>query len=191
MNKDTGNDTRNNKIDIDEYKSQFIDFVDEYNSVQMATVDKDGMPEASYAPFVKLDNEYYVYLSELSKHTGNLIDNGKVSLLIIENEQDAKHLFARKRVTYRASSMEIGRGSDEFASIMKNFEDKFGKFMLMLSNLKDFHLFKIRPDKGNFVAGFARAFYLEGENLDQLRHVNDVGHAAADKKTEKMMEAEV
>jgi len=197
MSKETANDTtvndttRNNKVDIAEFTNQFIDFIDAFDSLQLATVDRDGMPEASYAPYVKLGNDYYIYVSELSKHTGNLLDNGKVSLLLIESEQDAKHLFARKRVTYRASSLEVGRGSDDFNAIMKLFEEKFGKFMAMLINLNDFHLFRIRPDSGNFVAGFARAFHLEGENLDQLRHVNDVGHAAADKKTEKMMEAEV
>jgi len=191
MSKEITDKTNNKKIDVNEFRNQFMDFVDEFDTVQLATVDEHGMPEASYAPYVKVGNEYYVYLSELSKHTGNLLDNGKVSLLIIENENEAKHLFARKRVTYRATSLEIDRGSDDFYTIMKCFEEKFGKFISMLINLNDFHLFKIRPEGGNFVAGFARAFYLEGENMDQLRHVNDVGHAAADKKTEKMMEAEV
>lgn len=182
--------TEKNNVDLEEFTKLFHDFSNDFKSIQLATVGSDGFPESSYAPFLKSENDFYVYVSELSKHTGNMMDNGKVSLLMIEHETQAKHLFARKRITYRATAVEVVRDSEEFSSRMQEFEKKFGKFMGMLRNLHDFHLFRLKPEKGNFVAGFARAFHLEGSNLDQLRHVNDVGHTAANKETEKQMEVQ-
>ena len=44
---------------------------------------------ASYAAYVERDGDYYVYLSERALHTCNLLDNGRVSVLFIENEGGA------------------------------------------------------------------------------------------------------
>jgi len=178
-------------IDLEEHTKMFHDFSVEYQSLQLATVDSEGFPEASYAAFLRSGDDFYVYVSELSKHTANLLDNGKVSLLMIEDENKAKLLFARKRITYRATAVHVNRDTEEFNDRMQEFESKFGSFMGMMRKLNDFHLFRIKPISGGFVAGFARAFYLEGNKLDQLRHVNDVGHSAVDKKTEKQMEEQI
>ncbi len=179
------------KLDINEYTKMFQAFSTEYKSLQMATIDSEGFPDATYATFLKSGNDFYVYVSELSKHTANLMNNGKVSLLMIEDESRAKLLFARKRITYRATAVHIKRDTEEFNDRMQDFEEKFGSFMGMMRKLQDFHLFRIKPSSGSFVAGFARAFYLEGNNVDQLRHMNDVGHSSPDKKTEKQMDAQV
>lgn len=179
------------KIDIEEYTAQCNEFHKAFESVQLATASAAGQPEASYAPYVKIDNDFYIYVSELSRHTANMMENDNVSMIFIETEKEAKHLFARRRLTYRAKAEEIMRGTDVFNLRMDDFEARFGKFINMLRNLEDFHLFRLEPVSGTYVAGFARAFDLVGDNLDVLKHVNDVGHKSADKKTEKQMEAAV
>ncbi len=49
-----------------------------FSTLVMATVSKDGVPEASYAPYV-MDEEgvFFVYLSDLSRHTANLWGTGR------------------------------------------------------------------------------------------------------------------
>ena len=42
------------------------------NTVQLATIDADGKPESSYAPYVWIEKAAYLYLSELARHTTNL-----------------------------------------------------------------------------------------------------------------------
>lgn len=84
--------------------NEFNQFIDSHQSVVMATINKAAEPEASYAPVMRHDGRFYVYISELSNHTFNLMEDPQASLLFIEPENDAKHLFARKRATLKATA---------------------------------------------------------------------------------------
>ena len=68
-----------NNIDIDEVTSAFRAFGDSFRSVQLATVDKQGRPEASYAPCICGSRHIYVFVSELSRHTTNLLHDPQAS----------------------------------------------------------------------------------------------------------------
>ncbi|WP_026604115.1 HugZ family pyridoxamine 5'-phosphate oxidase [Methylomonas sp. 11b] len=163
-------------IDLEQVRAAYTALPQTFSSALMATVSASGEPEASYAAYVRHDGQYYVYVSELSAHTQNLLHNGRVCLLFVEDEDKAAHLFARQRVTYHCLAGEIDRDTDAFAYIMGLFEEKFGAFIKQLQNMQDFHLFFIRPQRGSFVQGFAKAFSIQGDDLAQIRHVNDVGH---------------
>lgn len=176
-----------NAIDLNTVKQEYQEFPSVFDSVLMGTVNAEGIPDVSYAAYVAFEDYYYIYISELSRHTQNLMDTGKVSLLFIENEERAKHLFARQRVTMDCEAAEIERGSEHFELMLDKFQQRFGKFMEMLKNLNDFHLFRIEPKKGSYVRGFAQAFRLEGQGLQNVSHINDVGHRAKNKKTEAQM----
>ncbi|WNB76619.1 HugZ family pyridoxamine 5'-phosphate oxidase [Methylomonas koyamae] len=163
-------------IDLEQIRQNYSALAQSFSSVLLATVSADGEPEASYAAYLRHDGDYYIYVSELSAHTRNLLDNGKVCLLFVEDETKAAHLFARQRVTYHCTAGEVERDTEAFAYIMTLFEEKFGAFIRQLQKMQDFHLFRIQPQRGSFVQGFAKAFAIEGDDLSQVRHVNDVGH---------------
>ncbi|OQW78662.1 MAG: pyridoxamine 5'-phosphate oxidase [Proteobacteria bacterium ST_bin11] len=169
-------------IDLEQVRAAYTALPQTFSSTLMATVSASGEPEASYAAYVRHNGHYYVYVSELSAHTQNLLSNGRVCLLFVEDEDKAAHLFARQRVTYQCLAGEIDRDTDTFEYIMGLFEEKFGAFMKQLQKMQDFHLFRIKPQRGSFVQGFAKAFSIEGDDLAQIRHVNDVGHK--ERKTE-------
>lgn len=178
-------------LDLDKIAAECREFATQFQSLQLATVSPEGVPEASYAPYIKIGRDFYVYVSELSRHTANLTNNPRASVLFIENENEAKHLFARRRLTYQCTCEEVLRDSDGFEPTLDLLEERFGKIIGMLRNLQDFHLIRVVPQAGGYVAGFARAFDLVGDDLDQVRHINDVGHRAADKKTEKQMDEQL
>ena len=84
--------------------------ISEMDSIILSTVDLDGNPNSSYAPTaIDKDGNFYIYISKLSKHTQNLLDNDKVSFMIIEDECKAENLFARRRLTINSKSEEIIR----------------------------------------------------------------------------------
>ncbi len=174
-------------IDLDQVRAAYQALPETFESALMATVSLVGEPEASYAAYLKHDGYYYVYVSELSAHTRNLLDSGRVCLLFVEDEDKAAHLFARQRVTYHCSAAEVDRDTAAFEYILSLFEEKFGSFIKQLQKMQDFHLFRIHPERGSFVQGFARAFMIEGDDLERIRHVNDTGHKGS--KTETMAEA--
>lgn len=155
-------------------------FPSRFQTLHLATVGGEGLPEASYAPYVTDQGHYYVFLSELARHTGNLRAVGRASVLFIEAEADAKHLFARERLTLACEAIECTRGSSRFEQVLDLFEQRFGKFMQVIRPLQDFHLFELRPLSGSYVAGFARAYTFDGADVALMRHRNDEGHRAAD-----------
>ncbi len=60
---------------------------------------------------------------------------------------------------------------------MQSFRDRFGDFIDIIEPLQDFHLFKVCPHSGRFIRGFAQAFQLSGEGLNEITHINPDGSA--------------
>jgi putative heme iron utilization protein len=165
-------------IDLETIRAELEVFPERFQTLLMATASDACDPNASYAAYVRHGVDFYVYVSELAAHTQNLREQGKASVFFIENEADSGNLFARRRLTYQCTAHHVPRGEGEFVRIIDAFSDKFGSTMDMLKDMKDFHLYRLHPHKATYVAGFARAFVIEGAELNSLRHLNDVGHRA-------------
>ncbi|WP_019883427.1 MULTISPECIES: HugZ family protein [unclassified Methylophilus] len=163
-------------------------FQGQFQSIQLATTNAQGLPEASYAAYVAHEHKFYVYVSELATHCANLRDTGRCSMMFIEAEKEAAHLFARKRLVFQCAAQEVARDDAKFDLVMGLFFDKFGKFMDVISKLTDFHLIELTPAHGSYVSGFAKAYHLNGQDLTQVTHRNDQGHASPDKATQQKMD---
>ena len=169
------------KSSLAEIYNDFNQFIDSYQSVIMATNSTVNEPESSYAPVLRHNGNFYVYISELSKHTANLMGSPLASLLFIEAENDAKNLFARKRATLKVASKEIERIDHKWQEILNLLEDKFGKIIDMIRPLEDFHLFEFTPVSAGYVRGFAQAYKLNGDDLSTVTHLNEGGHGKSKK----------
>ena len=98
-----------------------------FKTLQMATASATGEPEASYAPFVRTgDNAFYICVSDLSRHTGHLVANGRASVLIVDDESASPQLFTRRRLVFECRAEQVERGSERWHTIMDAFERKFG-----------------------------------------------------------------
>jgi hypothetical protein len=79
-------------------QAEYEKFPTEFTSIIMSTVNKEGIPDASYAPFVSdEDKNIYIYVSGLATHTQNIHNHPFVSILFIEDEVKTKQIFARRR----------------------------------------------------------------------------------------------
>lgn len=166
-------------VDLNMVLAEFHEFNRSHDSVVLGTVNRDGNADTSYAPVLHKDNQFYIYISELAAHTPNLLNHLNASLLFIEPEDKATNLFKRKRSTIRAQAETIARDSEEFKQVMNDYLENFGKIMRNLSESKDFHLFKLTPQHATYVRGFAQAYLITGENLDEIMHMGDRGHGKA------------
>jgi len=153
------------------------DIVNKMQSINISTICENNVPNSSYAPAV-IDKEgnYYIYVSELSKHTRNLLINSKVSIMLIEDEVNSKNIFARKRFTINANAEIINRDTQNWYEKIQLLESKFGESIRFLKEMTDFHLFKLVPIDGLLVYGFGKAFNFVGKNLDEIKHINETGH---------------
>ena len=133
------------------------EFRDGCRTLQLATVDGEGNPNASYAPFVLQEDGYYVLISEIARHARNLQQVPKVSLMLIEDETGARELFARKRLTFDAVAEVVARDDERWSQAIAALEGRFGDIVKGLSNLKDFVLFRLKPEPFEIAVASARA----------------------------------
>ena len=162
---------------IKEAKDKKNELINKMNTIILSTICKNNQPNSSYAPSITdSDGNFYIYISSLSRHTTNLISNSAVSIMIIEDESKSENIFGRKRFTMDAKASKVERDSDKWIDIINRMEKKFGETMKFLKDMTDFHMFKLEPQKGLLVHGFARAFRFSGENLNEISYLNDKGH---------------
>jgi heme oxygenase (biliverdin-IX-beta and delta-forming) len=155
--------------------SEAGEFLRTFRSLTMATVSADGVPDASYAPFVRIDdNAFYVNLSGLAAHTANLVSTPRASVLFLQSEDDSKQLFARKRLSFDVDAQVVGRDSSRWTQVMDLFAVKFGDVIDLIRPLEDFQLFRLAPLGAVFVRGFAQAYSIRGPGLEALRRFNDL-----------------
>jgi heme iron utilization protein len=150
-----------------------VEHVQKRKSLMLATVDADGFPTVSYAPFVKYGDSYYIYTSGLSQHTQDLLATKKASVMFIDDEGYSRNQFARRRYTCPCTVEIIKRdsGADgDWQNVMNSFEKKFGKTFDLIRPLQDFVLFRLDPCIGKFVEGFGRAFEV-GSKLQWSKHI--------------------
>ncbi|HDY8128750.1 TPA: heme utilization protein HutZ [Vibrio vulnificus] len=151
------------------------EFRQERQTLQLATVDADGRPNVSYAPFVQNQEGYFVLISKIARHARNLLENPQVSLMMIEDEEGAKQLFARKRLTFDAVASVIERDTQLWHQVITQMEERFGEIVSGLSQLEDFVLFNLKAERGLFVKGFGQAYQVSGDNLVDFVHLQE-GH---------------
>jgi putative heme iron utilization protein len=152
-------------------------FLDNFKSCVISSLDKENYPFSSYAPFIKNDYKYYVYISSMAKHTQNLDLYKKASLFFIEDEKDCENIFARKRVVLQVDSKKLSRDTKEFENLINLFEEKHGSTVSMLKQMKDFSIYEFTPIKGEAVFGFGQAYDIGGKNCEELLdRKNTKGH---------------
>lgn len=146
-----------------------LPFIDPFQSVVIGTVDAEGLPFSSYAPFVHYDHRFYIYISDIATHAKNLKRNKKSSLFFIEDESQAANIFARKRISLQCTAALIPRDAALFSPVMARFSDKFGEEMVsMLMKMADFNLYELAAFAGEATYGFGEAYRVGGEYMESL-----------------------
>ncbi|KJY82836.1 HugZ protein [Vibrio galatheae] len=154
------------------------EFRQQRRTLQLATVDENGRPNVSYAPYVQNQDGYFVLISEIARHARNLQVNPNVSIMMIEDEESSKQLFARKRLTFDAVASVVERDSAQWTQVIAQMQQRFGEIIDGLSQLQDFVLFNLKADKGLFVKGFGQAYQVSGDDLVDFVHLQE-GHKKA------------
>lgn len=151
------------------------ELIERSKSVILATVDAEGNPNSSYAPFVQLDNTFYILVSFMARHTKNLSEGRKTSIMFIEDESATKQIYARERLTMEAATSQIERDSETWNTVVAKLKEAHGKVVDVISEMGDFILIALEPTKGSYVNGFGSAYFVDS-NLEIIEHRNDVNH---------------
>lgn len=139
----------------------------------LSTLTADGSPLASYAPCLIQEEGIYVYLSQLSGHCKNLLQDKRVGVLLMADESDVRNPFARQRISYQCRAIILTDEAERYSPVLDALAEQHGNTVALLRQLPDFVLFCLQPEKGTYVEGFGKAFELSGEYMTQLQHIDE------------------
>lgn len=171
----------NNQSLENKISDEILTMINSRNSLMLSSLDSDGKPYASYAPFAIGDECLYVLISEIAIHGKNLQIHPDASVLIIEDEDSAAELFARLRVNYAVTAELLEYETDAWSIGLDALHQRHGERISGLSKMADFKLFKLHPKGGRYVKGFGKAYGIEGGSLsgESLTHLRG-GHQKRD-----------
>lgn len=107
---------------------------------------------------------FYIHVSRLGKHTTDMENDPRVSLLITETDDHRLDPQTLARVSIRGTAEMFPRSDPSYAQVKTIYLERFPEAEQLFS-LGDFNIWKISPKSGRFVAGFGRAFNLVPEVL--------------------------
>lgn len=126
---------------------------------------EDGQPFASLiTPATAPDGSVLFLVSGMSEHTRHLRADGRCSVLACGAAETA-NVQTAPRVTI------VGTAAREADPALKARWIALHPYAAFYADLPDFTLWRLQPERGGFIGGFARAFKLAGADL--------VGPAAA------------
>ncbi|WP_417597132.1 HugZ family protein [Oceanospirillum sp.] len=159
-------------LTLSDIQAEQHEFRQSCKTLVLATMNNEQWPEASYAPFIEDEvGNHYIFVSELAAHTQHLVDNKKVSWMLITDEQNTRQFFARQRFTCIGHAEVIVRDAAEFEVRLEQMQERFGEIIDLLKGLGDFQLLKLIPKRASYVRGFGQAYTLSGEGLNQIEHL--------------------
>ena len=126
----------------------------------------DGEPNLAMVAYSFADDfsAFYIHVSRLGKHTTDMENDPRVSLLITEPDDHRPDPQTLARVSIRGMAEILPKTDPGYAQVKQNYLERFPEAEQLFS-LGDFNFWKITPKSGRFVAGFGRAFNLVPEAL--------------------------
>lgn len=168
-------------------KLEISGFIDNFSSVILGTVSPEGNPIVGYAPFFRYQGDNYIFINETEEYFTSLKNNGKVTLLFIEDESSAVMVSMRKRLIYKAEIEFVEKG-EKYKEILDNFQ-KVDMAIQMTRNIPVFHLLKVKFLSGRYINGPRTAFDINEDGKVTEVQLGAVGHPS-EKQNENITEDE-
>jgi len=128
-----------------------------------------GAPYVSLVPFALLADlpAFVIHVSRLAAHTGDMLAEPRVSLMISGPEQPGASPLALPRLTLLGTARPLAHDAPEYPAARQAYMARFPDAAAMF-NLGDFSLFLIVPSEARWIAGFVQARTLTPAGLARL-----------------------
>jgi heme iron utilization protein len=127
-----------------------------------------GEPFVSMVPFAlePKNSKLIIHVSTLAAHTKHMLENSRVSLMVMAAPSPDVSAQATARVTIQGVATQLDKASSEYEEAKAVYLERFPQ-SLDLFGFADFSLFAIAPTSARFVAGFAQAMTLTNAEFEQ------------------------
>lgn len=141
-------------------------------SLMISSLNENKEASISYAPFVMLEGDIYIYISKTAPHYNNLLNNKDCAVMVIEDEKDSKTIFARSRVSFNCEAKKLEENTEK---VFGKFDEVHNSEMMSVLKNMDFDLFKLSIKNGRLVKGFGQAFdvLLKGNEFELVQVMGD------------------
>jgi hypothetical protein len=157
-----GNTVPSSEFDLFAAQAQLNALLASRKSLVLATQDEQGACDLGIAPCVTVDLGFAVLLSSLAVHTRNLVRQPRLQAMMLEDEADLRQPFARLRANWACHALRLERTDERSDVVFTQMQQSFGSIVPLLHGLADFHVFILTLQTGRFVAGFGKAYRLDG-----------------------------
>ncbi|MEM6462287.1 MAG: DUF2470 domain-containing protein [Pseudomonadota bacterium] len=124
---------------------------------------QDGSPFASRTAVANdIDRTPVILVSDLSKHSAGLFEDGRVSLLL--GEPGKGDPLAHPRITLQCKAEAIRNGDERKTRIRARFLRRHPKAELYV-DFGDFVFFRLNPVAATLIAGFGKAYNLKPDDF--------------------------
>jgi hypothetical protein len=129
----------------------------------------DGEPAVSLLPYAVAPDysAAFVQASQLARHTRALSRGARVGILVHGLDTDDADALQIERLTLQAIVEPLDRDGEAFARASDTFVARFSSAAVTLG-FADFGLFALRFQSGRYVAGFAQAIDVSGDDIRSL-----------------------
>jgi putative heme iron utilization protein len=133
-----------------------------FKTIILGTASPTGEPEASVAAAILApDGSFRIFVSGLAAHTRHLLETGRASVLLADDEAVTAQPLARRRLTFACAAAAIARDHPEFPASIQALREKLGPAFDLLTGLGDFQLIRLTPQRGRLVAGFGETYEVD------------------------------
>ncbi|WP_031435737.1 HugZ family pyridoxamine 5'-phosphate oxidase [Methylomarinum vadi] len=135
--------------------------IESSRTLLLSTYSSEGGADIGYAPYVRDGLAFYLYVSDLARHTANMLSTLQAAVMFIQPEAECRNVFARERVVLDCRVREIGRSDTLYERQLLAMQHKFGETVTLLRSLPDFHLLQLQAASGRYIAGFGQAYAID------------------------------
>ena len=122
------------------------------------SLDVPGYPFGSVTPYcVDQNGEPIIYISHIAQHTRNLMADSRVSLTVVEQDNDSDDVQARGRVTCIGNARPV---DEPLADVSTRYFRYFPSSQAY-DQTHDFAFFRLQPVRIRFIGGFGQIFWLD------------------------------
>jgi len=152
---------------MDESVKELRDLVRSRQVAALGTL-HEGAPYVSMVPYAVLEDgpTFLIHVSELSAHTQDMLNDPRVSFLIMARDTEGTLPQELARLTIQGEARQLKEPGSAYdqgkATYLKGFPDSAPMF-----EFADFSLFAIRPISLRWIGGFAAAETLTPDTLKQ------------------------
>lgn len=132
---------------------------------------QEGYPFGSLTPYVEdKDGNLIILISHLAEHTKNILNDNKVSITIVE-ENDDYNPQTRARLTYLGNARKVKEDEKEYTS---NIYLAFFPYAGAYFSTHNFEFYIIEPTRIRFIGGFGKIFWIEPEEIQGINYSNEI-----------------